>query len=192
MKASIKKIRKAELKVISGGLDPTARLGAIRFVVAPGGKAPFPVEASVVEEDTFLVLSDEPSVCGPVEPPVHLMTRLIETRAEIPGTVLVKGIAPYKIMAIVHDVNQDPTWREEWVYQALKASLRAAEHRRIKKIGLDMLGCIHGRLNPAHFTTLLKEILEESCLQTVRHIWVRPPRGLPVAQVAAWLRAGTH
>lgn len=176
------------MRVISGGKDPTAKLGKIHIVVAPRHKAPFPVEATVVEEDTFLVLSEEPAVCEPAETPVHLMTRLIETRPEIPGSVLVKGSGPYKIMAIVHDVNQEPTWKEAWVFRALKGALRAAERRGVKKIGLDMLGCMHGRLNPAQFTQLFSEIVKESPPVSIRRIWIRPPRGLPAAQVAKWLR----
>jgi hypothetical protein len=188
MRVNFKKTRNIELNIISGGQDPTAKIGNIHIVVAARDKAPFSVEANVVEEDTFLVLSEEPTVYEPMETPVHLMTRLIETRPEIPGTVLVRGAGPYKIMAIVHDVNQEPTWREQWVYQALRGAIRAAERKEVKKIAIDMLGCMHGRLNPSHFTTYLKEIINDSPPKTIRRIWLRPPKGLPEAEVARWLR----
>lgn len=182
------KRKNVQLRLISGGQDPTARLRGIHVVVSSGEKKPFPVDARVVEEDTFLVLSEEPTVCEPVESPVHLMTRLIETRPEIPGSVLVRGSGPYKIMAVVHDVNQDPTWREYWVSQALKGAFRAADRRKLKAVALDMLGCMHGRLNPLRFTRLLKRALDAEAPQYLRRIWILPPRGIQEAEIARWIR----
>ncbi|MGD8386628.1 MAG: hypothetical protein PVG49_05780 [Desulfobacteraceae bacterium] len=183
------KTGRSGLRVFSGGQDPTARIGSVSVVVAPEHKPPFPVQARVLEEDTFLVMSARPTVCEPEEDPIRLMTRLIETRPEVPGSVRISGRRPYRILAIVHDVNQDPTWRESWVSEALEGALRASEERGIEALSLEMLGCVHGRLDPLRFTTLLIRTIRRIDPGRIQRIWLVSPRGVREADVARRLRA---
>ncbi len=48
--------RPAGWQVIDGG-PPRLSLGAVEIVAAPLAEAPWPVDAEVLEEDTYLVLS---------------------------------------------------------------------------------------------------------------------------------------
>jgi len=176
-------------RVLSGGQDPVANLGSILVVAGgPEEAPPFQVEASVMEEDTFLVLSAEPIVVDPLEEPIRLMTRLIETRQETPGSVLVRGSGPYRMLAIVHDVEQDPTWREEWVAEALEQSLREAEARELRCISLEMLGCMHGRLGSARFAALFEEAVLRVRPRRLKRVWLRVPRKRNPGVVARMLR----
>ena len=67
---------------------------------------------------------------------MKLKTRLIETRPKEPGTVLVKGKNPIRFLAIIHDFNEDPTWREAWIESALEAVFQETENRKIESIAL--------------------------------------------------------
>ena len=128
---------RSALRVLQGGRDPAARLGPVLVVVSGPDRPPFPVEALVLEEDTFLVLSAEPTVVDPPEEPMRLMTRLIETLPETPGSVLVRERDPVRMLAVVHDVNQDPSWREAWVHRALEGALQEAEPEGFVRLFVD-------------------------------------------------------
>lgn len=178
-----------ELRLIYGGLHCETNLGPIRIVASPEYKPPFKVDAVVAEEDTFLVLSADPVVHEVHEHPIRLMTRLIETRPEIPGSVLVKGRKPFKFFAIVHDLNQEPTWKEEWVERALKGILQETETRNLQSIRLPMLGTKHGTLEKERFMVLLKRVLEQSPLQYLKCIWLIVPKGRSAREIIEMLES---
>ncbi|MCK7466684.1 MAG: hypothetical protein MZU91_00090 [Desulfosudis oleivorans] len=46
------------------------------------------------------------------------MSDLIETQPRLPGTVLVQGTSPVRLLAIIHDFNEDPSWKEDWIKEA--------------------------------------------------------------------------
>jgi len=180
------------LQVLPGGRDPAARIGPV--LVVAGGKndtPPFPVDAVVLEEDRFLVLSAEPVFVEPLEDPMRLMTRLIETRPETPGHVLVRGRGPYRMLAIVHDVDQEPSWREEWVAEALERVLRKAQSLGIEALSLEMLGCMHGRLAPRRFSALFREAVRCAGPGSLKRVWLRVPRKVTPSAVAGLLREGS-
>ena len=179
---------RSALRVLQGGRDPAARLGPVLVVVSGPDRPPFPVEALVLEEDTFLVLSAEPTVVDPPEEPMRLMTRLIETLPETPGSVLVRERDPVRMLAVVHDVNQDPSWREAWVHRALEGALQEAEQRGMRSLGLEMLGCMHGRLEPFRFASLLKSTLERMAPRRVRRIWLMSSRRRTPEEIGRFLR----
>jgi hypothetical protein len=129
------------------------------------------------EEDTFLVLSADRRVRDPREPLVRLMTRVIETRPETPGTVLVKGKRPLRLLAIVHDLNQDPSWREEWIVSALDGIFQEAESRRLQSIALPFLGTLHGSLEKERFIELLRSALERMSPNHLKRLWLVVPAG---------------
>jgi hypothetical protein len=125
--------------------------GSVDIVAAPKNRPPFPVDAVAFEEDTLLVLSSDPKVRDPHKHLMQVMTQVIETRAETPGSVLVKGKSPLRLIAIVHDLNQEPSWREEWIASALDGIFREAESRKIRSIALPFLGTLHGSLEKQRF-----------------------------------------
>jgi hypothetical protein len=165
------------LRLIRGGYPREISLGSLAIVAAPKDSPPFTVDAVAFEEDTFLVLSADRKVRAPTEPLVRLMTRVIETQPKTPGSVLVKGKAPLRLLAIVHDLNQDPSWREEWVASALDGIFREAESRRLQSIALPFLGTLHGSLEKERFIKLLRSALERTSPTHLKRLWLVVPAG---------------
>jgi len=152
--------------------------GPVSIVAAPENLPPFDVDAIVFEEDTWLVLSADPKTCEPEEHPIRLMTELIEAQPETVGSVLIKGQNPIRFLAIVHDVDREPTWREEWVESALKEIFRLAERRRLRSIMLPLLGTLHGRLEKQRFVVLLGRALAQTPFTHLRSLWLMTPAGI--------------
>jgi hypothetical protein len=166
-----------KLKVIKGGFTDETLLGSLRIVAAPTKAPPFDVDAFVFEEDTFLVLSADPQVRDPKIPLTRIMTRLIETKPAIPGTVLVKGRRPLRFLAIVHDLNQEPSWKEEWIMQALYRVFQGAESRRLHALALQMLGTVHGSLEKRRFASLLRTAIDGTPFHHLKRLWLIVPQG---------------
>ncbi len=169
--------KRPRLRLIQGSYPRKMSFGSVDIVAAPEDRPPFPVNAVAFEEDTLLVLSADPQVREPHEHLVRLMTRVIETRPETLGSVLVKGKSPLHLLAIVHDLNQEPSWREEWIVCALDGIFREAESRRIRSIALPFLGTLHGSLEKQHFVALLRGALERISANHLKRLWLIVPAG---------------
>jgi hypothetical protein len=171
------------------GADPWAiRVGRVRVVIAPADEPPFRVDAEVVEEDTFLVLSAGPE---PIEPDAHRL-RVLQAAHEAeplpPGTVVARAGTPVQLLAVVHDLVQDPTWREEWVGVALAGVLREVRARRMRALAVPVLGARHGRMPAATFAGLLRSALESDAPPSLARLWLQAAEG--AGELAAVLRAG--
>jgi hypothetical protein len=164
------------LRLIHGGRSKRPAQGAVHVVMAPREQAPFAIDAMVVEEDTYLVLSADPRVGEPhPEHPIRVMTSLLEVEPKEPGTILVRDRVPLELAAIVHDLDEEPSWREEWIVAALDYALAEAEKRRFHSIGLEMLGTIHGRLERPRFLQILRQALQRADPHQLERIWLIPP-----------------
>jgi hypothetical protein len=173
------------LRLIRGGLD-RAELGpeALQLVVSPETDPPFPIEAMVVEDDTYLVLGASPEVREPVESPLRLWTELHETEPADPGGAVFRPGRPPRISAVVHDLSQDPTWTEAWVVAALAASLDCVGERSYRDLGLQPLGCVHGKLKRDRFVQLLRRALRTAESSSLRRIWlVGDPRRYDLSRI---------
>jgi hypothetical protein len=163
----------------------------VRVVVAPRSSPPFDVDAHALEDDTYFVLSAGTEIRETPEHPIRLWTELQNVEPAEPGSVIVKAGSPMRLLAVVHDLSRDPTWREDWVAAALEAVLREAEQRKIRRLGLEPLGCVHGRLRPDRFATLLSAALDRVRPQVLERVWVMPKAGTESAWVNADGEAGT-
>ncbi len=169
--------RKAQLRLIQGGAHPALAIGAVRIFAGPEKMPPYSVEAMVKEEDTFLVLSTDPELFASDENPLRVLTEAIETRPEAPGSVLVKEGHPVQFLAIVHDLDREPSWKEEWVVSALDGIFREAEKRKMRSIALPLIGTLHGSLEKSRFISLLREALERKSSGHLRRLWLVTPEG---------------
>lgn len=161
------------LRLIRGGRDRERPGGDLpRVVVGLEEHPPFPVEAFVLEDDTYFVLSASPEMRETAESSFRIWNELYETEPATPGEAVDRGGTPPRISAVVHDLSLDPTWDERWVVLALAASLRLAEERGFHSLGLQPLGCVHGRLAPQRFPQLLRGALDVTELRNVRRIWL--------------------
>ena len=99
------------------------------MVAAPKDNPPFRVDALVAEEDTFLVLSADPVVKEPRESLEVMIGKISEIRPEVPGSVLVRRRrnSPFEFLAIIHDLDLEPSWKEEWISSTIDGIFREAE-----------------------------------------------------------------
>jgi len=169
---------KPRLRLIRGGRSSRFAMGSVYIVVAPENKPPFRTDAVVYEEDTFLVLSAPVELNEPPGPLVRLLTELREMKPEKPGSVLVKGTSPLQLLAVVHDLNQEPSWKEAWVAKALEGIFRETEQRKLHSLALPFLGTRHGSLSKKRFLVLLRSALEEIFTHSLKRIWLMLPPGI--------------
>jgi hypothetical protein len=188
---NIKTDREPNLQVIPGTYPLEISIGTIHIVAAPKDRPPFKSEAIAFEEDTFLVMSAERVIRAPKESLMRVMTRVIETQPETPGTVLVRGKRPLRFLAVVHDLNQEPSWREEWVAHCLEKIFVEAESRKLKSIALPFLGTLHGRLKRGRFLELLAHALSQTELRYLERIWLVVPDGMN-SKILKILESGTQ
>lgn len=165
------------LRLIRGGRLCETRVGKLRIVAAPKDSPPFPVDAFVFEEDTFLVLSADPTPRDPKVPMARIMTRLIETRPRVPGTVVLQGQSPVRLLAIIHDFNQEPSWREDWIETALGNVFQQIRRLGIHSLSLPLLGTVHGSLEKRRFMELFVAALYRATPGHLRSLWLMVPEG---------------
>ena len=170
--------REPNLQIIPGTYPLEISFGTIHIVAAPKDRPPFKAEAMAFEEDNFLIMSAETIVRAPKESLMKIMTRVIATQPETPGKVLVRGKRPLRFLAVVHDLNQEPSWKEEWVADCLEKIFAEAESRKLKSIVLPFLGTLHGRLERRRFLKLLGHALSQTELSHLERIWLVVPDGM--------------
>jgi hypothetical protein len=88
------------------------------------------------------------------------------------GSVIVRGQAPWRFLAIIHDLNQNPTWREEWINQALQEIFSQAEQRQVRSLAMPILGGVHGQLSKSRFLKLLYAGLPAKGFSHLKRLWI--------------------
>ena len=149
---------------------------SVRIIAAPEDMQPFPVDAIVFEEDTFLVLSAEPVLREPTDHPIKVLNDAWEAKPAEPGAVVVKATTPLRLLAIVHDLNQEPTWREEWVISALVGIFRQVENRKLRSLALPLIGTKYGSMDRTRCIVLLRAVLTGMRLQYLDRLWLVVPQ----------------
>jgi hypothetical protein len=133
----------------------------LKIIPAPrGATLVFLVDAVVIEDDTHLVLGADPVPRETREEPGQLLENARASIQPVPGTLVVRTLVvrgghPARLHAIVHDLDEEPSWREEWVVSALHEVLREVGTRGLRSISLPLLGGVHGSLAPGRFAELL-------------------------------------
>jgi hypothetical protein len=151
---------------------PENTIGSVRVVAAPEWAAPFEVEAIAREEDTFLVLSADPTVRDPGEPLMKVLTAALESEPQPPGSVVVRPGRPLELLAVVHDLALDPTWKEEWVVLAIDAVLAETRERELRSIAVPPLGAVHGTMAVQRFVALLAAALRRGPTGRLERLWI--------------------
>ena len=120
---------------------------------------------------------------------MRVLTEVLETQGETPGSVVVRRGQPLRLLAVVHDLAADPTWKEEWIAQALDEILRQAQRRQLRSLALPLLGTVHGRLPRQKCLELIHDALDRvSAAAFPERIWLLVPEGA-AGSVARQLRS---
>ena len=141
-----------------------------RVVVSPRTEPPFPVDAIVEEEDTFITLSAGPALTVPDEHPIRILTRARGAREVELGTVVVRPGSPLTFLAIVHRLSEERTWREDWIAEAVENLRLCVARYRVGALGMPLLGTVHGKLDPKRAFALLAPVLTTS--GRLERVWI--------------------
>lgn len=163
---------KLQLKVLEGGRDKQVTVNTVNLAVVANSLSPLLVNVRIFEEDTHLVLTVDPVMRHTKEHPIHLMTRIMETKPRKPGSIIIKNASWY---AIVHDLNVEPSWRQEWIENAYLAALRLGETKHVQKLGLPLLGSVHGNFPPEQSLELLIQTIKSRTFQHLSNILILVP-----------------
>lgn len=158
-----------KLKLLFGGKAKQVNVNGVTVSVAPNSLYPLPVDARVFEEDTHLVLTVDPVMRFTEEHPIRLLNSLSRERSKQPGTVVINGTSWY---AVVHDLDAEQTSHRDWVEKAYREIFRLAEARRIHRIGIPLLGSVHGNMKSSESLRLMLEGIRATRFRLLRNIMI--------------------
>jgi len=164
--------RKSKFKLLLGGKARHVTINGVKVSVAPNTLYPLPVDARVFEEDTHLVLTVDPVMRYTPEHPIRMLNILTKDRAKIPGTVVHNGASWY---AVVHDLDLNPTSRREWVESAYQEIFRLTEEDKVTRVGIPLLGSVHGNMKSSESLDLLLERIKAVRARELKHIMIIVP-----------------
>lgn len=164
--------KKNKFTVLEGGRDKHVFVNGVTVQVSSDALPSMPIDVRVFEEDTFLVLTVDPVMRYKEEHPIRLMTEVSKSKPNKLGSVVINNNSWY---AVVHDVNQDPPWNDEWIRKAYKQVFLLAEIKKVRRIGLPLLGCVHGKFPTGQSLAMLHESIDASPFQFLQNILILVP-----------------
>ncbi len=143
--------------------------------VEPNASAPDDVDAVVIEQDTSLVLDFNENVKYPAESLKSLTKKILSHGGATQGTVLELRTAPPQLLAIIHNLDNEPSWTEDSVLESLRSLLKISSRRKFRRIAMPLLGTVHGKLPTDRARELLDAALSEVRIPSLREIWLIEP-----------------
>ena len=151
-------------------------INGVEVALAPEDHPPFGVEAQVEEQDIALILSENTSIQHTEDKPLWYYAHKLENQiTKKPGTIVVKPGSPLRLLALIHDFDQDPSWREEWILMALNNIVDLVESKEAPSIKLPLLGTQFGHFDPERFLNLLVSTLLQQKKGSLKKIWLVVP-----------------
>jgi hypothetical protein len=146
----------------------------IEIHIAPDAQPPFPVIALVKEQDTSLVLEPDHVLHDPGDDkPLWYDSNKAELlKVHQPGDVLIKSFNPIQFLAIAHDLDQDPSWKAEWIEMTLVKIFELTGDKSLSAIGIPVLGAQFGHFELEEFISMLVRILNEYNFKYTLKIWL--------------------
>lgn len=164
---------KPHLTVLEGGRDRLARVNSVILKIVADTLSPLPVDVRIFEEDTYLVLTVDPVIRHAEEHPIRLMTKVVESKPNKTGTIVTNDPSWY---AIVHDLDNEPTCRLEWIEMAYRQALLLGEIKRVQKMGIPLLGSVHGKVSSETSLKMLIESIRAASCEYLKKILVLVPQ----------------
>jgi hypothetical protein len=165
---------RAHLKSLPGYRRVTTTYAGVQVAVAREEDPPFAVDGVVLEEDTWLALSAPADTVSVPGHPVEVMTRVWAAEPHTAGTVVLQPGNPMRLLAIVHNLDLEPSWSEAHVADALSAAFETARAHGLRALRIPLLATRYGNLEPGHFTRLLAAQLDRQAGRpdAVRAVWL--------------------
>jgi hypothetical protein len=157
--------------------DCTLTLNGLTIVAVPRDYPPFTCQAVVQEQDTLLILGEQTEIADPGKPAWYLANTLERSPIHDRGSVVVQGLAPLRLMAVVHDVEREPSCDTGTVQQAYHAVLKVVDDKNITSLALPLLGTVHGKLTVQESMQLLRDALQANQPVCLQQLWLIPPDG---------------
>lgn len=168
--------RKPRLHLVSGGRDRRRFIGGVEICIAAMEATAPKLDAVVVEEDTYQVLSSDGILHSPNESLQSISAQLSGYVPPHPGEILIRGTDPIEIVAIVHDLDYTPSWRQEWILSALQKVFAQAHKRQLHTMAMPLLGSVHGRFPAIQFLHLLEAVINQEEARYPKTLWLAAPR----------------
>jgi hypothetical protein len=161
------------LSLVEGGQGPREiAIGGRTVVVAPEDQPPFSVEAIVEEEDRHLVLSAPPIVPEKKDHPIRVMTDLWNDAPRALGSVIARGRDPIRLLAVVHDLDRDPSVEIGSIERALDATFDALAKLGVRSLKLPLLGAVHRAIDPKTSASCIGARLRAHPVGALERVWI--------------------
>jgi len=145
---------------------------AISFFETPDTDPPFDPDAIVLEEDTSLVLTPDPTIRESSVSQFKALMDLYQLEEHEVGSVVLRNKVPLQLLAVVHNLDEEPSCSKQAVTLALAASLDLCEKRGLEQVAFQPLGCVHGKLDYSWFRRLLLAELAQREDQGLTKVWL--------------------
>ena len=151
-------------------------INGVAVIVIADSLAPGDVAAVVEEQDTALVLGKPTKITVNEEQPSWVLANKLESQDELdPGSVIIRDNKIIKLLAVVHDLAKEPSWKAEWIEQALNNVFNISNSYGIRTIKLPILGAQHGRYPMEDFISLLAQRIDHHPA-SFEKIWLVVPK----------------
>ena len=161
------------MQLVSDDSKFSVNINGLEVVIAPENVPPFHVSAVVEEQDVALLLGENQAIHQDSDKPIWYLSHKLESQVlQTPGDVIVRHTNPLRLLAIVHDFDQEPSWQSEWVAQALVNIVHVVEKNRISSLRLPVLGAQYGRVNLQEFIQLFMLAFMECSTVCLKRIWL--------------------
>ena len=170
-------IMEKDLKLVWDSHQFKVHINQTDIYIAPEDCSPFPVKAIVEEQDTSLVLepADEIHEYNDTRPLWYLSNTRELQKVYQPGEVIVKSFNPMRFLAIVHDLDCDPTWNTDWINAAIENVFDLCCDKELASLALPVLGSQFGKIDNETFIKLLVTQLQHKQSDFPEQIWLIVP-----------------
>lgn len=144
-------------------------MARVEIVTAASDKQPFPVEAVVLEEDTYRVMSAANRITHLPETTESSLDELKEFTPHVVGELIGRG---NRLYAIVHDFEMEPSFNDEGACQALARLAELARERGFEQIAIQ---AFQGSPDEASHAWIQAEIQRVLAGSPVKRVWLIVP-----------------
>jgi len=171
------------LQVIEGDLNRSFTINQITLrLCAIERRLPHGVEALVVEQDTSLLLDDSLQLKALRELTAEhkdiaaISEQLLEQDVDCPvGSIFLREGQPQRILVVIHDLNQEPSWSESSIRHGLHTLFSLLPRYRLRSLALPALAYRYGPLPVERFLELFCQQLHERPPLWSGELWLQLP-----------------